>query len=143
MATIGKVGVAPLPTFANGVAYPGYSNIGGWNLYINPHSKNVQADLKFIEFMTDVQAQTIEATQFSEIPTNEAVRAAPAVQKLSPPDSILAKTRLVPRPAQNPNYPKISQAIYTNMNAALGGSASPTSAAHSMASQLKSAVTGG
>ncbi len=35
---IGKVGVAPMPTFAGKTA-PGYSNIGGWNLYINPHSQ--------------------------------------------------------------------------------------------------------
>ena len=47
---VGKVGVAPLPTFA-GQAYPGYSNIGGWNMYINPHSKSVPADLAFIKFM--------------------------------------------------------------------------------------------
>ena len=37
LPTVGKVGVAPLPTFA-GQSYPGYSTIGGWNLYINPHS---------------------------------------------------------------------------------------------------------
>ena len=61
---IGKVGVAPLPTFA-GEPYPGYSNIGGWNLYINPHSKNVTADLDFINFITGTQAQTIEARRRS------------------------------------------------------------------------------
>ena len=55
---IGKTGVAPLPTFA-GHPYPGYSNIGGWNLYINPHSKNITADLNFIKFITGTVAQTI------------------------------------------------------------------------------------
>ena len=57
---IGKVGVVPLPTFA-GQPQPGYSNIGGWNLYINPHSKNLTADLNFIKCMSGTQAQTIEA----------------------------------------------------------------------------------
>jgi multiple sugar transport system substrate-binding protein len=138
---IGKVGVAPLPTFA-GDPYPGYSNIGGWNLYVNPHSKNVAADLDFIKFITGNQAQSIEAhPPFSEIPTNAAVRANPAIKALNPPFAILSQTRLVPRPAQNPNYPQISQAIYTNYNAALAGSASPSSAAASMASQLKSALS--
>jgi multiple sugar transport system substrate-binding protein len=137
---IGKVGVAPLPTFAGGQAYPGYSNIGGWNLYINPHSKNVSADATFINYMTGTAAETVMATQFSEIPTNAAVRANPMVAKLNPPFAVLAKTRLVPRPAQNPNYPKISQAIYTNMNSALAGSASPSSAASTMASQLSAAL---
>ena len=137
---IGKVGVAPLPTFTGGEAYPGYSNIGGWNLYINPHSKSVSADTAFINYMTGTAAETVMATQFSEIPTNAAVRANPAVARLNPPFAVLAKTRLVPRPAQNPNYPKISQAIYTNMNSALAGSTSPSKAASDMASQLSAAL---
>jgi len=138
---IGKVGVAPLPTFA-GDPYPGYSNIGGWNLYINPHSKNVTADLTFINFITGTQAQTIESKPpWSEIPTNEAVRSNPATKALNAPFAVLSQTKLVPRPAQNPNYPQISQAIYTNFNAALAGTTAPAAAAAAMASQLKSAVT--
>jgi multiple sugar transport system substrate-binding protein len=138
---IGKVGVAPLPTFA-GEPYPGYSNIGGWNLYINPHSKKIAADLDFINFITGTHAQTIEATPpFSEIPTNAMVRALPAIKKESPPFAVLSQTKLVARPAQNPNYPKISQAIYSNMNAALSGSATPASAASAMVSQVASALT--
>jgi trehalose/maltose transport system substrate-binding protein len=143
MASAGKVGVAPLPTFA-GHPYPGYSNIGGWNLYINPHSANIKADLSFINFITGTQAQTIEARPpFSEIPTNAMVRANPAIKSLNPPFAVLSKTKLVPRPAQNPNYPKISQAIYSNYNSAIAGSASPNSAAKAMSSQLSSAVTSG
>jgi multiple sugar transport system substrate-binding protein len=144
MASAGKVGVAPLPTFAGGVPYPGYSNIGGWNLYINPHSANIKADLAFINFMTGTQAQTIEARPpFSEIPTNEAVRSNPAIKRLNPPFAVLSETKLVPRPAQNPNYPQISQAIYTNYNSALAGSASPSAAAKAMANGLAAAVSKG
>jgi multiple sugar transport system substrate-binding protein len=141
MASAGKVGVAPLPTFA-GHPYPGYSNIGGWNLYVNPHSPNLKADLAFINFITGTQAQTIEAKPpFSEIPTNAAVRANPAIKALNPPFAVLSQTKLVPRPAQNPNYPAISQAIYTNYNSALAGSASPSAAAKAMASGLAAAVS--
>ena len=43
-----QVGVEPMPAFA-GQPTPGYSNIGGWNMYINPHSKNIGADLTFIQ----------------------------------------------------------------------------------------------
>jgi len=144
MASAGKVGVAPLPTFAGGVPYPGYSNIGGWNLYINPHSAKISADLKFIEFITGTKAQTIEAKPpFSEIPTNEAVRSNPAIKSLNPPFAVLSETKLVPRPAQNPNYPQISQAIYTNYNSALAGSESPSAAAKAMASGLAAAVSKG
>jgi multiple sugar transport system substrate-binding protein len=138
---IGKVGVVPLPTFA-GQPQPGYSNIGGWNLYINPHSKNLTADLDFIKFISGTQAQTIEAKPpYSEIPTNQAVRSNPAIKALNAPFAILSQTKLLPRPAQTPDYAKISQAIYTNMNAALAGSASPSSAANAMASGVKSALS--
>lgn len=141
MKSAGKVGVAPLPTFA-GQPYPGYSNIGGWNLYINPHSTHIQADLAFIKFITGNEAQTIEAhPPFSEIPTNAAVRADPKIKALNPPFAVLSKTKLVPRPAQNPNYPAISQAIYTNFNSAIAGSKSASAAANAMASQLKSALS--
>jgi len=142
MASAGKVGVAPLPTFEGGVPYPGYSNIGGWNLYINPHSTNIKADLAFINFITGAKAQTIEAKPpFSEIPTNEAVRTNPAIKALNPPFAVLSKTRLIPRPAQNPNYPQISQAIYSNFNSAIVGSKSPSAAAKAMASGIEAAVS--
>lgn len=141
MASAGKVGVAPLPTFA-GQPYPGYSTIGGWNLYINPHSTNIKADLTFINFITGTTAQTIEAhPPFSEIPTNQAVRTNPKIKALNPPFAVLSKTKLIARPAQNPNYSKISLAIYSNFNSAITGSKSASSAASAMASQLATAVS--
>lgn len=140
-AVIGKVGVSPMPTF-NAKNWPGYSNIGGWNLYINPHSTHMSADLKFINFITGPVAQKIEATQFSEIPTNESIRKLPAVKKVNPVLAIIGNTRLVPRPAQTPNYPAVSKAIYSNMNSALAGSTSPKSAISSMHSQITAALKG-
>lgn len=138
---IGKVGVEPLPAFSAS-AYPGYSNIGGWNLYINPHSKNMAADLTFIKFMTGTVAQTIEATKFSEIPTLESVRKLPAVKKVNPVLAIVGETRLVPRPAQTPSYPKVSQSIYSNVNSVLAGSMGARAAAAAMQSQIGAALKG-
>jgi multiple sugar transport system substrate-binding protein len=135
-----QVGVAPLPTF-QGQAYPGYSNIGGWNMYINPHSKNIPADLKFIEFLASPTAQNILATQYSEIPTTTAVRNSAAVIAENPVLAIVGKTKLVPRPAGTPNYPALSTAIYTNVNAALAGSASPSAAMAAAQSQANTALT--
>ena len=80
---IGKVGVAPMPTF-QGQAYPGYSNIGGWNMYINPHSKNVAADLTFIKFMASDEAQKVLSVQYSEIPVTTSVRNSPEVISAEP-----------------------------------------------------------
>jgi multiple sugar transport system substrate-binding protein len=143
--TVGKVGVAPLPTF-QGQSYPGYSNIGGWNLYINPHSKNIAADLTFIKFMASNEAQNVLAVQYSEIPTTTAVRTSPQVLAENPVLATVPKTRLVPRPAGTPNYPQLSSAIYQNVNAALSGSSSPSaamSAAQSAANTALSSSAGG
>ena len=141
-AVVGKVGVAPMPTF-QGQPTPGYSNIGGWNLYVNPHSKNVAADLTFIKWMTGKDAQTTLATQFSEIPTNAAVRSSSAVKNANPVLAIVSKTKLVPRPAQTPNYPQVSKAIYTAVNGVLSGSAQPADAIKTANSSITSALGGG
>jgi multiple sugar transport system substrate-binding protein len=138
--TVGKVGVAPLPTFA-GESYPGYSNIGGWNLYINPHSKNIAADLTFIKWMASTQAQDVLAVQYSEIPTVQSVRTSPQVLAENPVLATVPKTRLVPRPAGTPNYPQLSTAIYTNVNSALAGSTSPSAAMSAAQSAANTALT--
>src|SRR5271165_6678572 len=143
--TVGKVGVAPLPTFS-GQQYPGYSNIGGWNMYINPHSKNIAADLTFIKWLASDQAQKVFAVQYSEIPTTTSVRNAPEVISHNLVLATVPKTKLVPRPAGTPHYPQLSTAIYTNVNSALSGSTSPSaamSAAQSQANTALSSTAGG
>ncbi len=137
---VGKVGVTVLPTFGGGA---GYSTIGGWDLYVNPHSKNVAADLAFIDWMTGTQAQTIMAKQFSEIPTNKAVANDPSVQAKSPIFKIVSQTHYVSRPDQSPNYAQISQAIYSNVNAALAGTTSIQSALSKAQQQISQAQSGG
>jgi multiple sugar transport system substrate-binding protein len=138
-SVVGKVGVAPLPGFA-GSAYPGTSNIGGWNLYINPHSKNINADVTFIKWMTSPAAQTILGTQFSEIPTVQSVRTSSSVVAKNPVLATVPHTRLIPRPAQTPQYAKVSQAIYTNVNSVLTGSTSPSAGLSAASGQINSAV---
>jgi len=119
-AVVGKVGVAPLPTFS-GKKAPGYSTIGGWDLYINPHSKNIAADLTFVKFMTGKVAQTDLATKWSEIPTVAAIQKSKAVKKVNPVLAIVSKTKLVARPSGTPVYPEVSQALYSNISAAVAG----------------------
>jgi multiple sugar transport system substrate-binding protein len=138
--TTAQVGVEPMPAFA-GQPTPGYSNIGGWNMYINPHSKNINLDLTFIKYLASQQAQTILATKYSEIPTTTLVRSSPAVAALNPVLAIVSKTKLVPRPAGTPNYPALSTAIYTNVNAALAGSTSPSAAMAAAESQANTALS--
>lgn len=137
---VGKVGVAPLPTFA-GQSGPGYSNIGGWNMYINPHSKHLGLDLTFIKWLASPAAQDILALKYSEIPTNESVRKSQQVIQSNAVLAIVPQTQLVPRPAGTPNYPAVSTAIYQNVNAVLAGSATPSSAMAAANSAVNSALS--
>jgi multiple sugar transport system substrate-binding protein len=132
---VGKVGVAVLPTFGGSA---GYSTIGGWDLYVNPHTKNVAASLAFIDWMTGKEAQTIMAKKFSEIPTNAAVANDPSVKATSPVFGVISKTHYISRPAASANYPAISKALYTNVNSALSGSTSVSAALKKAQQQIAS-----
>jgi trehalose/maltose transport system substrate-binding protein len=138
--TASQVGVEPMPTF-QGQPAPGYSNIGGWNMYINPHSSNIAADLTFIKWLSTPAAQDILSMKYGFISTVTAVRSDPAVIGSNPVFAVVPKTKLVPRPAGTPEYPALSTAIYTNVNAALAGSASPSAAVSSMQSAATSALS--
>jgi multiple sugar transport system substrate-binding protein len=140
--TQSQVGVMPLPAFS-GRSYPGYSNLGGWDLYINPHSKNIAADLKLIEFMASPAAQEILAGQYGLIPVTTAVRDSAAVLAESPVLAAVPKTRLIPRPSGTADYPALSTAIYQNVNAALTGSASPSAAMSAAQSAAQTALSSG
>jgi multiple sugar transport system substrate-binding protein len=137
---VGKVGVVPLPTFGGA---DGYSCVGGWDLMVNPHTKNLAAALAFIDWMTGPEAQGILAKEFGELPTNKQVAQDPSLKQVSPVFAVLDKVKYVPRPAQTPNYPQVSQAIYTNVNQMLSGSLSVSDALQKMEQQIKSAVGGG
>jgi multiple sugar transport system substrate-binding protein len=138
--TAAQVGVVPLPGFT-GQTTPGYSNIGGWNMYINPHSKHLGADLSFIQFLSSTTAQDILSQKYGFISTVAAVRSAPATIAANPVFAIVPNTKLVPRPAGTPNYPALSTAIYQNVNGALAGSATPAAAVASMESAANTALS--
>jgi multiple sugar transport system substrate-binding protein len=138
--TASQVGVVPLPGFS-GQATPGYSNIGGWNMYINPHSKHLGADLSFIQFLSSTTAQDILSQKYGFISTVASVRSAPSTVAANPVFAIVPKTKLVPRPAGTPDYPALSTAIYQNVNGALAGSATPAAAVASMESAANTALS--
>jgi multiple sugar transport system substrate-binding protein len=119
-----KVGVEPPPTF-QGQQGPGWSVIGGWDLYINPHTRNLRADLTFITWMTGAAAQRILATQYGEIPANAAVAQDPAVRRSNPVLRAAARTRLVSRPSSTIDYQKITEAIHAGIHSALPSQSSP------------------
>lgn len=138
---VGKVGVEPMPNFS-GRPWPGYSTIGGWNLYVNPHTRHLKATLTFVRWMTGTAGQTILAKDYSEIPTNYAIQKNAAVRRKNPVLSIVSKVRLVARPSGTPIYPQISQALYQNVNAALTGQVSPTAAITRASTQISTDLKG-
>lgn len=124
-----QVGVELPPTF-QGQRGPGWSALGGWGLFINPHTKNLTAALTFIKWMAGPQAQWILATQYSEIPANIHVRDDPAVRARNPVIDVAATDKqVVSRPAAEADYPLISQAIHACVNAALPSASSKALAA--------------
>src|SRR6202042_378910 len=114
---------------------------GGWNLYVNPHSSHVAADLTFIQWLSSPAAQDILSERYGFISTVTAVRSDPKVIGSNPVFAGVPKTRLTPRPGGPPEYPARSTAIYQNVNGALAGSASPASAASAMQSAASTALT--
>jgi multiple sugar transport system substrate-binding protein len=138
---VGKVGVATLPTFDGSGA--GYSTSGGWDLMINPHSKQLGADLAFIKYMTSPEAQTMLEKNWSEISTIQSVRSDSSLASISPVMALVGDTKISARPSQTPAYPDVSKAVYTNINAALTGSKSPQDALTQAQKDINTALSGG
>lgn len=120
---LGEVKVAPLPTFQdqkvqNGPEESGgYSAVGGWSMFVNPKTQKLNEVSKFVDWMTNVDAQRIMA-RLAKIPTNVQVRQDNSTQS---EDAVRVgmKTHPVARPSTTPLYPKVSEAVYSNVNAAL------------------------
>ncbi|WP_405520736.1 ABC transporter substrate-binding protein [Streptomyces canus] len=136
----GKIGIANLPTFA-GQSGHGYSVTGGWNLYVNPHSKHLGADLAFVKWITSPAAQKIMALKGGEIPTVSSVLQDPGVQAANPAFRVAASNKLISRPSQVAEYSQVSQGVYGNVNAALSGSTSPKSALAAANKTISAAVS--
>jgi multiple sugar transport system substrate-binding protein len=141
-----QVGVELPPAFQPGSG-PGWSTLGGWGLFINPHTRNLQAALTFVKWMAGSQAQWILATQYSQIPANASVRDNPAAIARSPVLQAAADARVVSRPSDAADYPQVSEDIHANIYAALPGPGSagknPCAALVKAARLLDPGITGG
>lgn len=137
-ARAAKIGVAPLPRFADtpgGPADPGFSTAGGWSLYVNPRSAERAAARGFVSWMTDVSAQRILVTQGGLAPADNAVRNDPRIDA-PPPLDVARRARIAARPSGDPDYPHITKAVYQNVHLALAGDRTPEEALRSAARQL-------
>jgi multiple sugar transport system substrate-binding protein len=127
--------------------FPGYSGnegagvLGGYDLAISAYSKNPEGALAFINFATEPAQQVIQASEASLPPVLTEVYSDPKVEKAMPfaADLLKAVEQAQPRPV-SPVYPQISEAIFTNVYAALQGDMSPDEAASQMNEDIQKAI---
>jgi multiple sugar transport system substrate-binding protein len=134
----GKFAVMPFPPFEGG----GKAGIlGGHNMVISSSSKNPEATLKFIDYMTSPEVMKMNAVGYSKAPVLQATYADPAVKKAMPFADQLqqAVAQAQARPV-SPVYSLISQAIYKNVNAALSGGTTPADAVKTADAEITKAL---
>lgn len=139
-AIAGKVGVTSMPAFGDkGI---NAASVGGWNVYVNPHTEQLGASLAFLTWLTSEETQTQLAKRSSTIPTLDAVRASAEVQALSPVIVASAGNDLVARPTASPYYPQISQSVYGQINGILAGTRDTAGGLEAAGSSIQSALEG-
>nr|WP_231710188.1 ABC transporter substrate-binding protein [Arthrobacter zhangbolii] len=136
----GKVGVTSMPAFGDGDTNA--ASVGGWNVYVNPHTEQLGASLTFLKWLTSAETQTDLAKRSSTIPTLDAVREAADVQVLSPVIVASAGNDLVARPTASPYYPQISQSIYGQVNGILAGTTETGAGLEAARNGIRSALEG-
>jgi multiple sugar transport system substrate-binding protein len=127
--------------------FPGYGGgegagaLGGYNLGISAFSANPEGALAFAEFLVTPDIQKQMMIDASLPATVSEVYSDPEVVKATPfaPDLLTAVEQADPRPV-SPVYPQITQAIYDNVYAVLGGDATPDEATTAMNEQIQEAL---
>jgi trehalose/maltose transport system substrate-binding protein len=134
----GKFKVIPQPAF-EGAGKGGV--LGGHNSVISVYSKNPGAALKVVDYVSSLENNVRNASQFSLAPVLQKAYDDPKVKEALPFSDQLqqAVSQAHARPV-SPVYPQISQAIYNNVNDALAGRASVTDALNKAQSQMTQAL---
>jgi multiple sugar transport system substrate-binding protein len=130
--------ITTFPSFEGGEPA---SVLGGINLAISAFAKNPEGAAAFIDFATKEQVQKTNFLESASPPAFGAVYDDPEVQKeyAFASDLKAAVEQGQSRPV-SPVYPQITEAIYTNVHAALQGNAEPQAALEKMASDIESAL---
>jgi multiple sugar transport system substrate-binding protein len=135
----GKFKVSPQPSFEGG----GKGGVlGGHNSVISVYSKNPGAALAVVNYVTGLENNIRNASQFSLAPVLAAAYDDAKVKKALPFSDELkqAVAQAKARPV-SPVYPQISQAIYNNVNDALAGRVAPADAVKKMQSAIDKALS--
>jgi len=117
----GKFAVAPLPHGSGGHSV---ATVGGWQLAVSKYSKNPDAAIEFVRYMTSKPVEKFDTITNSNVPTIPSLVKDAAVRKAAP--YLNPKTAAVPRvtrPAKflGAKYNEGSQIIYQSINQILNG----------------------
>jgi trehalose/maltose transport system substrate-binding protein len=117
----GKFNVTVLP---HGKGSLSVGTVGGWQLAVSKYSKNQDASIEFVRYMTSPGVEKFDAIYNTNVPTIPAVAKDPAVVKANPylkPE--IASVARVTRPAKflKTHYNEGSKAIYQGFSQILNG----------------------
>lgn len=134
-----KFGIAPLP----GPNGHGASSLGGHSLAIGQYSKHKATDFDFLKFVESEEVQRNNLTQGTLAPVISSLYSDPALVAKFPylPTLLASIQTAVPRPV-TPYYPAVTEAIQTNVYAALQGQKSSKQALADLQSAIQSATAG-
>jgi trehalose/maltose transport system substrate-binding protein len=135
----GKFGIAPLP----GPSGHGASSLGGHSVAISQYSKHKATDIDFLKFLESDEIQRNDLTQGTLAPVITSLYSDPALVAKFPylPTLLASIQTAVPRPV-TPFYPGVTEAIETNVYAALQGQKSTQQALSDLQSAIQSATAG-
>ena len=116
--------------------------LGGNGPVISAFTKNPEASVLWLDYWTSPEVITHNAAQYALPPTMPGAYDDPSVRKTLPyaaelRDAVKAATS---RPV-SPVYSQISEAVYTNVNKALGGQMSPQDALKTGQKQIEQALS--
>jgi multiple sugar transport system substrate-binding protein len=136
---IGKFDIAPLP----GPDGHGASSLGGHSLAISTYSKHQATAFDFLKFVEGDKVQRNNLTQGTLAPVVKGLYTDTALVAKFPYLPVLLKSieTAVPRPV-TPFYPAVTEAIETNVYAALQGQVSTQSALSSLQAAIQTATAG-
>jgi multiple sugar transport system substrate-binding protein len=130
----GKVGVVPLPAFEGGERA---TCIGGWQWAVSSFSRNPEAAVELVKFLSGPEGSKHLAINASNLPVLPEVYDDPEVLAANPwfaqAKAVVETARSRPK---SPRYPEVSETIRTNTNAVLAGVKTPDAAIAEIESRL-------
>lgn len=136
-AVRGKFDVTTLPHGGGKSA----ATLGGWNLAVSKYSKNQEAAIELVKFLTSHEAQKRRTLALTQLPTRPALYDDPEVGRAAPFFKGMVNTFLtaVPRPSApaKRKYNEVSQAFWSAVHKTLSGDGSAADNLADLESKIK------